>query len=466
MLQLAFSMATAILPSGFADCPCVDPYPLLGPGSGSPNCSGTIRLATGVCYTADYGGRGCRAYDLAASDECVSGTPRSRPAWCLDRWCYVAPWNCNKPHAVSSFFDNALINNGTLLDEGGLNCTEGSDSCADAGRALSYSYETCGNIANFQVSQGLQSELDAISSRGGIRLTWTGDDSPYIKTLGANDTRYVAGVRKDGSVVKFVIDLLAAHDVPWQQTAITEASWAFSSSSFQACIHDVALNATDLCIGSTWAFENRRRLADFTGAITTSNLRLLVKLYAGDFSHFSYQIKQPFAPFTAKMWLALIGALTYIGYAMYTLDASGYDSDDENEDGDDELAQELFAHRTGKNWADLTDKKRERATKEITHFKKVIKYQEDWKAAFIPTTRDDWKDFATAWIHAIQSYLGGGDFRLTPQSVPSWIVFVGLSFLVLVITSNYTAQVYLVGSPAATAPSAHRHGVARLLLHQ
>eukprot|EP00966_Prymnesium_polylepis_P288798 6670495-Prymnesium_polylepis.1 len=56
------------------------------------------------------------------------------------------------------------------------------------------------------------------------------------------------------------------------------------------------------------------------------------------------------------MWLGLLGALLYAGYAMYTLDASGYESDDENEDGDDEVAEQLYratvaAKKEGAGWA-------------------------------------------------------------------------------------------------------------------
>ena len=324
------------------------------------------------------------------------------PKWCLDRWCYVAPWNCHKPHSASLWFTGAVMANRTLLEEGGIGaCTE-EGVCGDD-PALMYSYETCGNVETFQVSDGRQAELDEVARRGPIRLTFTGDDSPYIKQLGPNETRLVPGTDKDGSVVKFITDLLLERSVTWKEVPITGASRDYSSSSFQACIHDVALNATDLCVGSTWAFENRRRLVDFTGDITASNLRLLVKLQSSDYNSFSQKIKQPFAPFTAKMWLALVGALIYIGYAMYTLDASGYESDDQNEDGDDALGQALYKRRTGNDISKLTDKQRERATKEVAHMKKVVKCQQKWRAAFLPTTRDDWNDLGISVMHAFRA---------------------------------------------------------------
>ena len=49
------------LDQGYDACPCVDPYPLSGPGTGHSNCSGILRGR--ACYPSGYGARGCRAYD-------------------------------------------------------------------------------------------------------------------------------------------------------------------------------------------------------------------------------------------------------------------------------------------------------------------------------------------------------------------------------------------------------------------
>ena len=44
---------------------------------------------------------------------------------------------------------------------------------------------------------------------------------------------------------------------------------------------------------------------------------------------------------------------------------------------------------------------------------------------------------------SLQSFIGGNDFRQDPRSPQSWLVFWGMSFLILVSISNYTAQVTL-----------------------
>ena len=64
MLVASLLVAAKYFPAldqGYDACPCVDPYPLSGPGTGHSNCSGILRGR--ACYPSGYGARGCRAYD-------------------------------------------------------------------------------------------------------------------------------------------------------------------------------------------------------------------------------------------------------------------------------------------------------------------------------------------------------------------------------------------------------------------
>ena len=77
--------------------------------------------------------------------------------------------------------------------------------------ALSYSYETCGNIDGFSYSQGLASRWAEVTARGPLRITIPGDETPFLTTAGPNETDFVAGTaRRDGSIVRFTTDLCAA----------------------------------------------------------------------------------------------------------------------------------------------------------------------------------------------------------------------------------------------------------------
>lgn len=131
MLTLALgadASETYRLAAGSAECPCIDPHPVSGPGTADPgsgeaaagSCTGILRGTT--CYSLDYGARGCRAYDAGQTDECQSDEP---PQWCLSKWCYVASWACLKPKHMNSFFNDVKTTNPTLLAAASATTTNG-----------------------------------------------------------------------------------------------------------------------------------------------------------------------------------------------------------------------------------------------------------------------------------------------------------------------------------------------------
>ena len=476
-LALLASASSSIVPHGYADCPCVDPFPLAGPGTdANATCSGLYRDE--ACYERGYGTKGCRMYDAAASEECQQADP---PAFCRDQWCWVAPWDCLKPHAASSFFKGVVIDNSTLLSEGGWNGTDGS-TCGDgdASRLLTYSYETCGNVDSFTYAEGVESYLSEVSMRGKLRISIPGDEPPYLTTAQPNATDWVHGTaRRDGSVVRFVDRVLTDLGMEWVVVPISAASRAFSpDSSFTACVHDVALNSTDICVGSVWPFEHRRRLTHFTSSLQSLGMHLVVKVKPpGESRTFVSLLSRPFSPFDMGMWMGLLGALMYAGYALYTLDASGYESDDDDDDDDSQAAvpassaslpvkrRHTSVFKSGRLPISVPSgrvrvdalggrgfhasgimppphqRQLSHAMKLTKEMKKQIKYERYWHHMFCPTERDDVQDLMLSMVNAVQTFIGSGDFRHQPHNLQSWIVFIGFSFLVLVTTSNYTAQV-------------------------
>ena len=406
MLQLLVAPLTAatpppeLFPHGYSDCPCIDPFPLIGPGSNDSSCSGVLRanpMSSSVCYPREYGARGCRRYDGASSDECQGNNP---PGWCLDQWCFVSPWNCWKPNEPSAFFSDMSVGNETLNAEAAArNCT-GADCTT-----LAYSYATCGNIDHFTLYYGLKTKMDNFAKRGTLRVSIPGDDAPYQTTVDANATNFVAGTsRRDGSIPRFILGeagVLHEFGFDWEETPISAASRAFSpDSSYTACAHDIAINNTDICVGPFWTFEYRQRLTDFTFAFEQQRIKVVAFQVTGakafDASELLYR---PFMPFSLAMWLNLLVALLYAGYAMYVLDSSG-------SSGFKATRRQRAAH-----------------------------------PAYFPRTSNDAKDLMLSLANSLQGFLGGGDFRHNPRSLLSWLVFIGFSFLVLVSVSNYTAQI-------------------------
>ena len=332
LLSLLFAASTSAtgttrVSGGYADCPCIDPYPVSGPGTNATGCAGVMRA--GVCYGLDYGSRGCRAYDAAVADACQTNNP---PQWCFNRWCYVAGWNCLKPHHNSRFFPGVLMANASLLAEApGVERTSGADISVDENvdiaelSRLSYSYETCGIVDHFTYADGFSALSTDLSARGPLRITIPGDEPPYIVTLANNTVAHVLGTsHRDGSIVRYVTDVIESLGLTWVELPITpESRAAHSSSSFTACAHDVALNNTDICVGSVWAFEFRRRLTAFSAAIEPANLHLIVKKQPQ--TSLIGLIGRPFAPFSPLMWFGLFAAMMYAGYAIYTLNATGFE---------------------------------------------------------------------------------------------------------------------------------------------
>ena len=85
----------------------------------------------------------------------------------------MAPWNCHKPHHESKFFAGAKMANATLLA-----AADSSDTTA-----LTYSYETCGNVGTFTYEEGLTKDISEIAARGPLRIAIPGNEPPYITTV-------------------------------------------------------------------------------------------------------------------------------------------------------------------------------------------------------------------------------------------------------------------------------------------
>ena len=50
----------------------------------------------------------------------------------------------------------------------------------------------------------------------------------------------------------------------------------FPESSFTACVHDVAINNTDMCLASFWVTPQRLLMTEFTVAISFDTFNLVV----------------------------------------------------------------------------------------------------------------------------------------------------------------------------------------------
>jgi hypothetical protein len=232
-------------PAGNDECKCIDifnanePLPGLVRGSNTPaNPSERCALARGsdgFCFPSTYGSNGCSQHDLTASPECRQDG--STPAWCNDQWCYVDPLACKRGNVPSALFNDTYW----------------------GPERLAYSYETCGYVDSY--SDTLLKDLRAVAARqvnGKLRISFPSDSGEGYALVGSKTYKDgtpkvlplqgVGGTNRSGSVLVFMAKLLDESKVPWEEVQISPRSYAFSpSSSWTACVHEVALGNTDMC---------------------------------------------------------------------------------------------------------------------------------------------------------------------------------------------------------------------------
>eukprot|EP00971_Amphidinium_carterae_P037327 733795-Amphidinium_carterae.1 len=209
-----------------AACPCTDPFSdeaLLSQVS-SGDC---LETASGECLPLDYGSS-CFEWD-AATEPCLdSEEPLSAP-WCFSAWCYVDPEKCERPHEFSAAWNLSS--------------------------PFAFSYATCGSLDTYTSVD----HVATLQSRK-LRITYPGSAGSGYTVLQGTDGVWT------GSFVEFSREI-------WQELGITPKVLALSNvsqqrfpySSFSACVHDVALNKTDICIGNVWDLPDRLVMAPFTG---------------------------------------------------------------------------------------------------------------------------------------------------------------------------------------------------------
>ena len=111
------------------------------------------------------------------------------------------------------------------------------------GRDLSFSYETCGNVNLFLDGPNSQMLRDIPK----LRVSYP-EDASAVFPLNTDPHN-----KKRGSVVEFMHDIWSHYNIQLEVVPVSTSSMQYSpGSSFTACVHEVALNNTDLCIGNFW----------------------------------------------------------------------------------------------------------------------------------------------------------------------------------------------------------------------
>jgi len=309
---------TAYWPTGTGECPCIDPWASsIELNSNQPPATvkgcDIVRTGDRHCFDAAYGSQGCSDYDLSASPEC-GALVTTKPTWCTSLWCYVDPDQCAHTLHASSYFNATVVR-----------CGDGSSA------PLSFSYNGCGYVDTFTDSADafLADLLGAAASNpsGKLRVAFPGDSASLYTLVGGSKLypdgtpkvvpgEGVGGTNRSGSIPVFLDAIFAELGVPWHEIAITERSREYSpTSSFTACVHDVAIGQVDMCWGNFWPTATRRKLASFSSAIYQDSFHVFVPLSSKDES-WGAAFGRPFAPFSLELWLMIFAILGVVGVMM------------------------------------------------------------------------------------------------------------------------------------------------------
>ena len=241
--------------NGESACPCVDPL---------TNATSCLPASNGYCYSADYGSS-CGDWDRLLGPVCEKDDP---PAYCHSSFCFVDPNNCARKYSKSDYFPN---NN------------------------LFYSYATCGWLDSYNENHLAES---MVSARTTFRISYPSNAfSVWTLNTASNGQRV-------GSFVDLVNTVLKDYGIEPSITPMSEESLGKFDESWSACVHDVALNRTDLCVGNFWATSERRLMSHFTAEIYQTSFYLVT--FVEESSSWASTMAAPFRPFQALVWVYIL----------------------------------------------------------------------------------------------------------------------------------------------------------------
>jgi len=256
------------------------------------------------------------------------------------------------------------------------------------GRPLSYSYATCGNLNYY--SRG-DPELRNLGRK--LRVSWATIDSStgFTKVAaleGKDGIKDSSGknTAQYGSIVHFMSELMAYYGIGWEFVEISAESLAAhygDTSAITACVHEVAINRTDMCWFDSWLLDYRLELTTLI-PLFDDTMKVMVRKQKKKMLTVEKMMQLPFSPFTWKLWLVVLGQYIFCFLVIFSLERHCNEEDFPDSSLGGGITESLY------------------------------------------------KGILTAF---------GGGIVLTPKTTPGKIVMVGMSLSLLVFMSIYGAQV-------------------------
>lgn len=291
-------------------------------------------------------------------------------------------------------------------------------------QGMAWSYEACGNLDSYSPNR----YYDSLAGKT-LRISYPGDSSSgYTIVTGADGS-------KDGSVVAFVEQIAREVGFSTEVRPVSAASRSRFASSFTACVHEVALNATDLCVGNFWVTTERLLLAPFSSSIYQDEFVLIVRAHKqddrNDLEKLQHMLFIPFRSFTGGAWGWIAVTIVYYAVVMHAVDPRSYAHALENEEM--EASQGANSHKDDPSRVDHN------GTSVAAHAQTFLRHERHQYSRAVHALEG-----RAARISA-SMYLGAvgfatGDPHHLSRTAPSRFASLGFVLFGVVVVQNYTAS--------------------------
>jgi hypothetical protein len=272
-----------------ADCPCLSPdLRTLGSWDAARECA-VAADGSSACLPSWFGARGaCGFYD----DEVGACSSLLAPARCGSAWCWVDPARCQRPHAASAQLPG-----------------------------LYWSSATCG-FADSSV-ESVFAAIAARLQRQGLRVSFPASPGGFMhRTVTDSSGRAV----QSGAIPDFVLGVLERAGVAWRVVPLSAAARAAWSNEWNACVYEVALNGTDLCLSDFWVTKDREVLTQFSSSVAVDDF-YLATFSASESLAFIDMVMRIFEPFSPEVWLALFCTIATVSLVIMVIELGLFSRD-------------------------------------------------------------------------------------------------------------------------------------------
>jgi len=172
---------------------------------------------------------------------------------------------------------------------------------------FSISYETCGKVENY-----FSNRVTDLFYGKTLRVTYPHDSLDGYNLVSSSNVD--GSTTYSGATDDLVKAIASEYNIALEVQEITEKSTSGFMHSYTACVNDVLLNETDLCIGPFIGSAQRLSMATFTTSFFDT--RLFIISYREGGLTFVDELLTPLVPFTYEAWGIIIVLVCFMSSSL------------------------------------------------------------------------------------------------------------------------------------------------------